>query len=65
MRAIEGGREGEVEDVFWQSLAAQVHSGGSGSRGSGGGSGGAASGFVITDDVVWRRAEPHGVKHER
>lgn len=61
MRAIEGGREGEVEDVFWQSLAAQVHSGGSGSRGSGG----AASGFVITDDVVWRRAEPHGVKHER
>lgn len=49
---------GEVEDLFWQSLAAQVHSGGSGS-------GGAASGFVITDDVVWRRAEPHGVKHER
>lgn len=48
-----------MEDLFWQSLAAQVHSGGSG------GGGGAASGFVITDDVVWRRAEPHGVKHER
>lgn len=51
-----------MEDLFWQSLAAQVHSGGSV---RGGGSGGAASGFVITDDVVWRRAEPHGVKHER
>lgn len=50
-----------MEDLFWQSLAAQVHSGGNG----GGSSGGAASGFVITDDVVWRRAEPRGVKHER
>lgn len=37
-------------------LAAQVH---------GGSSGTAASGFVITDDVVWRSVELHRIKHER